>query len=83
MIIAQTVEPFKGTPSLADMYAVLFGQQWGKKGVGGKEGRNFREKWKRASATDTSARCLKLAEMNQGQMDYVTATTLKIGYAVY
>jgi len=32
---------------------------------------------------DTSARCPKLTEMNQGQMGFVTATTLKIGYAVY
>lgn len=83
LIVAQTVETFEGTASLTDMYAVLFGQQWGKEGVGGWERRNFREKWKRASATDTSRRCLKLAEMNQGQMDYVTVTTLKIGYAVY
>lgn len=32
---------------------------------------------------DTSTRCPKLTEMNQGETGYVTATTLKIGYAVY
>lgn len=32
---------------------------------------------------DTSTRCPKLTGMNQGEMDCVTATALKIGYAVY
>lgn len=61
----------------------ILGQNRGKWAVGGREGKKCRGKRYRATNTDTFTRCPKLTEMNQGEMGYVTATTLKIGYAVY